>query len=218
MRAVTAARIQAIDRWAIETLGIPSICLMENAGRAVADAAGSLLGRSRRKNILIISGPGHNGGDGLVAARHLMARGFSVKVLMTAPEQDLRPDTLCYYRSLVKMRVPVAHDLRRIAPLCSWADLVIDAVFGVGLSRPLAGPLLDLVRTINLSGRSVVSVDVPSGLNATTGRILGAAVKARVTVTFTAIKTGLLRGEGPRISGKVRVVDIGIPLKRKDGR
>ena len=212
-QAVSVAQIRALDQWAIRECGIPSLSLMENAGRSVAEEAMRHLSRTRNK-CFIICGLGNNAGDGLVAARHLLAHGFRPKIILIGRGRRLKQDAAVNYRILRKIRYPVkevtdpggitAAELRS-------ADVVVDAIFGVGLNRSLEGLFRHVIAAINAYAKFVIAVDVPSGLDGDTGKVWGACVRADCTLTFSYLKKGLCRGEGPRCAGKVMVKDIGIP-------
>jgi NAD(P)H-hydrate epimerase len=198
---VTAAAMRALDRATIEDIGIPAFTLMETAGRAVAMAA-----RGARK-VAVVCGPGNNGGDGFVCARVLRDAGVDATVHLAAERAAIRGDALAHLQILEKAGgVVVSVDRQAIAN----APLVIDALFGVGLARPIEGALADVVAAINAAER-VLAVDIPSGLDADTGRVLGACVDADITVTMGALKVGLVSAPGFARCGEVIVADIGIP-------
>lgn len=206
MRHVTREEMREIDRQAVERFGISTDTLMENAGRAVADVVAERT--SRVCPVVAVCGPGNNGGDGLVAARLLAERGFEVEVL--ALEGSWDPETPAGRNwQRVRERVPFVSDLQR-RPM----TVVVDALFGTGLSRPVEGRARDLILKINALDRRwfpVVSVDIPSGLDANTGRPLGAAVRASVTVTLGLPKVGFLEPEARLHLGELVVADIGFP-------
>ncbi len=221
---LTPQAVQRLDRLAEERYGIPMLILMEHAGLAVAREVEGLLRRTavatrlrqRSGRVICVCGKGNNGGDGFVAARHLIRLGARVDVFSTASARDLKGDARLNHRILTRMGAAVRplnrkKDLERFRRALRAADAVVDALLGIGARGVVREPLAAVIRLINASGARVIAVDVPSGLDARTGRCLGDCVKARRTVTFTALKTGLVRGQGPRMSGVVRVVDIGIP-------
>lgn len=220
MKSITSQKMKLLDRTAIERFGIPSLLLMENAGRGVADLAEKMLFKRNggaviapgtgkfRPSILVVCGKGNNGGDGLVSARHLANRGFNVKiVLLGTPNTD---DSLLNYRIIRNMHLPV-FKIYRLKTLLKKTDLVIDGIFGVGLTRTVEGPYRDAISLMNKSGKPILAIDIPSGLDADTGKVLGIAVKARATGTLAVAKKGLYAGNGPDCSGKVKVIDISIP-------
>ena len=192
----------------MEELGIPGIVLMENAARGIADLVRERLGSSPGGPVAIVCGPGNNGGDGFAAARHLSNAGVDVRLHLVVPA-DAYPDDSDAGQNLRIVRA-MGLPLREDVDL-EGAAIVVDAVFGTGLTRPVREPYLSAVRAMGNAGVDVVAVDVPSGLDANTGAILGAAVRAAVTATMVAPKAGFALGEGPRLTGEVRVVDIGVP-------
>lgn len=211
-RVVTRAEIEEIDRKAIEELGVPSYELMERAGRVVGDKAAELAGPPSKK-ILVLAGKGNNGGDGLVAARYLHEKGHSVQVLLFSEGKKIKADAARNFAANAKLSIPTrvvgGHFAWETVPeLFGKSDLIIDALFGVGLDRDLEEPYLGLINKINRSGRKVLSVDIPSGLDSDTGQIHGACVKADVTVTMGLPKKGFYEGEGPKMTGEIIVADI----------
>ena len=215
-KAVTVKEIQKIDKIAIERYGIPSIVLMESAGRAVAEEVKKSLRGKKKPRVCVVCGSGNNAGDGFVAARHLINAGISTKIFLVGKAQQLKHDAAVNYRILERMKCPV----RKVVSGHAWtlqeifkADVVVDAIFGVGLNRDIAGVFRDVIETINRKAKYVVAADIPSGLDGTTGAIYGACVKAHKTVTFSFPKKGFFKNHGPRQAGEVVVVDIGIPAR-----
>ena len=186
--------------------GVPGLSLMEAAGRAVADAASDLV-PSKGAAIAVACGPGNNGGDGFVAARLLREQGYPVRVGLLGSRERLAGDA-----AAVAGRWGADVESLTSTTLKD-ADLIIDALFGAGLSRPLDGAAAEIVAAINASGKPVLAVDVPSGLDGTTGRADGAVVQATRTVTFFRMKPGHLLLPGRRLCGEVRLADIGIPRR-----
>lgn len=211
MRVVTSKEMQELDRRAIEELGIPSLTLMENAGRGVAEIVMEIA--PANSSILILCGKGNNGGDGLVAARYLAERGFGVTVLLFCEPSELKNDPTVNFKKLSELKVlaKILGSDTDYDTLLQNASLVIDALFGVGLKRKIEEPYASAIAVVNRSGKKVVAIDVPSGLDADTGEVLGIAVKASVTATLALAKKGLYAGKGPEYSGAIRIVDIGIP-------
>ncbi|MBI5416219.1 MAG: NAD(P)H-hydrate epimerase [Candidatus Omnitrophica bacterium] len=213
---VTVRQIQDLDKTAIERYGIPSIVLMENAGRAVAEEVKKSLRGKENPAVCIVCGTGNNAGDGFVAARHLASAGIRTKVFLVGKARQLKHDAAVNYRILEKMKCPVKNAASRPAwalPEIARADVVVDAIFGVGLNRAVMDPFRSVIETISREAKYVVAVDIPSGLDGTSGEIYGVCVKADKTVTFSFPKKGFFTGRGPRQTGKVVVVDIGIPAQ-----
>lgn len=222
-RLVTAEQMRALDRAATEKCGVPSLLLMENAGKAVADAVRELLGQRGLRSVVVVAGPGNNGGDGFVAARHLHEALLVVKVFFWGDRAAVRGDALANIEMAENAGVPIdySHDLKKLRKAIEGSDLVIDALLGTGARGQLKPEYAGAVGAINLSGMPVVAVDIPSGVDADTGRALGpaaelddvgkAAVKADVTVTFDSMKAGLVSYPGAWYVGDIVVADIGIP-------
>lgn len=179
--------------------------LMERAGRAAADLAREILGDSG-KPVAVLAGPGNNGGDALVLARHLRSSWFDVQVAFFGDESKLPQDAA---DALTAWRETGGVLLRELPPLhdCS---LVVDGLFGIGLGRDLAGAYAERVARVNASGVPVLALDIPSGLDSDTGRVLGCAVRARHSVTFIGLKAGLLTRDGPDYAGTVHLADLGV--------
>ena len=214
MKALTVEQIQKLDLLAIEKIGIPSLVLMENAGRQVAEEVIKKLKGKRLPFVCIACGLGNNAGDGFVAARYLVNAGVKTVVYLVGMKQKLKNDALINYHAAKNLGVPVlsvnmpdqafVRDLKK-------ADIIIDAIFGIGLNRPIDEPFKSITDTINGFKKYVLAIDVPSGFDATTGKALGACIKAKQTFTFTCIKTGFLKPSARSFTGKVQVFDIGIP-------
>jgi ADP-dependent NAD(P)H-hydrate dehydratase / NAD(P)H-hydrate epimerase len=201
-----ASEQRALDEWAIGEQGIPGVELMERAGTGLAELTGSLAPAGR---IVVVCGKGNNGGDGLVAARVLRDRGRSVDVLLLGDPGDLRGDAALNLERLPGP-APVGFD----AGALSGAAAIVDAILGTGFSGSAREPAAGAIEAINAAGPDgavVVGCDVPSGVDASTGEIAGAAVYARATATFNAGKPGLWIAPGKAHAGEVRVIDIGIP-------
>lgn len=213
MRPVTREEMQRLDRTAIESYAVPGIQLMENAGAAVA----AVVSREYpHEDVLVFVGKGNNGGDGFVVARCLARRHHKVQIVLLEDPLQLKADPRINYALIERMRVPVrlADEGTRaeaFEALCRSAGVIVDALFGVGIHSPVGGRFEKAIRAINQSEKPVVSVDIPSGLDADTGEVYGAAVKANVTVALALPKQGFYRAEGPLHTGKVETVDIGIP-------
>lgn len=193
------------DRLTIDA-GTPGPVLMERAGRFVADAAARMTPRNGR--VLVLCGPGNNGGDGFVAARVLTESGFGVDVVLLKDPSGLRGDAKWAFE---RMELPFTLvDAPGFAELLAAADVVIDALFGAGLDRALSAALIALVDQVNQARARVMSVDLPSGINGANGAVLGAAFEAERTVTFFRRKPGHLLFPGRGHCGAVSCVDIGI--------
>jgi NAD(P)H-hydrate epimerase len=208
--------MRALDRATIEDIGLPALTLMETAGRAVAHVAEEMLDEAHISDghVAVVCGPGNNGGDGFVAARVLRDGGIDAAVYLAVDRAAVHGDAATHLRIYERAGGPIGEiDLEAIA----GADLVIDALFGVGLARPIEGPLADVVAAINQAARCL-AIDIPSGLDADTGRVLGTVVHADVTVTMAALKVALASAPGFTHCGAVDVADIGIPAPMLVGR
>ena len=200
-----AADVRELDRTAIEVAGIPGIELMERAGR---EAFGVLRDRwPAARHVAIVAGPGNNGGDGYVVARLAAERGLDVSLVLIGDAGRIAGDALTAYR---RMR-DAAPDLAPAVGLPGSADVVVDALFGTGLGRDVAGPPAEAIRAMNASRSPVLAIDVPSGIHSDTGRVLGCAVRCDATVSFIGLKQGLFTREGRGFSGEVVYRDLGVP-------
>ncbi|MBI5212226.1 MAG: NAD(P)H-hydrate dehydratase [Nitrospirae bacterium] len=207
VKVVTSQEMREIDRITIEDYGIPSLVLMERAGLAVASKVKELY---PGKKVIVLCGGGNNGGDGIVAARDLYSRGFNVHVLICAKKNELSPDCNKQYQIAKKIGMPIEFRSAVNAKDVHSA-VIIDAVFGTGLSRPVKGNLAGIFEFINNSEAPVISVDMPSGVSSDTGEILGEAVKANYTVTFGLPKRGHYLYPGAEYTGRLFIEDIGFP-------
>ena len=261
--AATTAQMKELDRIAIQERGVPSLELMENAARAVAQEVVNRVGPPQKpkgggagviggavsccvlkkageeptpeeqreaeelrqivesgnadpaRRVAVFCGPGNNGGDGVAAARILLEAGYRVRAFLVGDRAKMTPDERAMEEKLVKAGgelEPFDPEDVKLRVWLSTCGCVVDALFGGGLKRPLEGDFRAAVELINRGGGQVVSCDLPSGVDGDTGEVLGAAVRAAVTVTFTCPKPGLYMGEGAALAGKVEVEDIGIPV------
>jgi NAD(P)H-hydrate epimerase len=209
LKVVTSKEMQNIERRTISGFGIPSLVLMERAGLAVAARVKE---RAPGMKVLVLAGTGNNGGDGLVAARELVNAGFSVKVLITGSRARLSEDCRTQFGIARKMGIPMDFG-KKIPKKDLHGALLVDAVFGTGLARPVTGELARTFRGVNGSSAPVVAVDMPSGVSSDTGQVLGAALDAEATVTFGAPKRGHFLYPGAGYAGMLHVADIGFPLE-----
>jgi hydroxyethylthiazole kinase-like uncharacterized protein yjeF len=200
---LTNVEMTQADRLATEG-GIPGIALMEKAGNSVAEAAVALK-KPAGSRVLVVAGPGNNGGDGFVAARRLTERGYVVEVLLVGDPAQPKGDAALAAKRWSGPVIAARSDG------LTGADIVIDALFGAGLDRPVEGPARAMIEAINAQTAPVVAVDLPSGINGTSGAVMGAAVNATVTVTFFRKKPGHLLVPGRLHCGAISVADIGIP-------
>lgn len=217
MRPVlSATQMRAFDQHASEVLQIPSLTLMENAGRSAADVIVRLISERGviAPCVVVVCGAGNNAGDGFVVARRLAAAGIQVETLLAQPASKLQGDSLGNYKALRAVSadmVELTDDLTPLAEALSRANLVVDALLGTGLKRDVDGFLARVIDAINAANAYKVSLDLPSGLHADSGRALGTAVQADYTITFAHPKLGLCTPRGAALAGKLEVCDIGVP-------
>ncbi len=225
MKLATSSQMQSLDQTAINDIGIPGVVLMENAGRSTVDHMEQEFGSIRDRSVIIFTGPGNNGGDGLVIARHVLQRGgFPFLVYLVSPEK-LTGDAAINADICSRIDIPHIAALqedeisRLLSPITQFhfdhpVHSMVDALFGTGLKRNLTGQFAAAVNLINTLARDrrwpVISVDIPSGLAADTGQPLGCCVQADLTVTYGLAKPGHFLHGGPAV-GRLKIVDIGIP-------
>ena len=219
-KSCTREEVRELDRVAIEEYGIPGMVLMENAGRGAAEVAVEMLGDAYGMQVVIFCGRGNNGGDGYVIARHLHNRGARVSLVLACELVQIPGDgdarmNLSITRAMgIPLYTGVSEAGRKnAAALVKSADLVVDALLGTGLQGDVRDPYLSLIRLINAADVPVLCVDIPSGLDANVGKVLRAAVRATRTATFVLPKQGFYLQEGPTFTGRVEVIDIGMPRK-----
>jgi NAD(P)H-hydrate epimerase len=216
MRILNASQMREADRRTIEEIGIPSLVLMENAGRQVVGAIEAHFEDVDDRRVAVLAGRGNNGGDGFVVARTLLNRGVDVTVFVIGSLEDIKGDARINLEVLGKLGLSVVE----IANEQEWelhssevsaSDLIVDAVFGTGLKTPIAGTLETIVADINEMGIPVVSIDLPSGMSADTHQLIGPCLQASLTVTLGAPKLPLVLPPAATRAGELVVADIGIP-------
>lgn len=226
---LSRGQMRALDAHAIATCDVPSLVLMENAGRGAADVIERevLDGLARGRRVVVVSGVGNNGGDGFVVARHLFTRGADVEVWLAGELAKATHDCRANHAAFAGIggkiaRVPLGGSLEDVGASLARADVAVDALFGTGLDRPIVEPFASVVRLLAerraSQGTLVAALDVPSGLDADTGAALGACVEADLTISFARLKLGHVTGQGARRSGPVHVVDIGVPASLRRDR
>jgi NAD(P)H-hydrate epimerase len=217
IRPLSRDEVRSIDVQAAQELAMPTVILMENAGRGAAAWIHDQ-GVPAKAKVLILCGPGNNGGDGGVVARHLDLWGYSVRVVWFTQANRLKGDAAVQF--LILDRAGFDQTCwddepsiisRRLDALLAGADWVVDALLGTGLTRPVEGILRVVIEAMNRSGKPILALDLPSGLDADGGQPLGVAVRARATATFVAPKLGFAAPGVDAYTGKVTVVDIGVP-------
>ncbi len=216
-RVFSRDKVRQVDAEAVETYGIPSIVLMENASRGLADRALRMLdaaGRRDRGHVLVVCGGGNNAGDGLAAARHLHNAGIRVTSVLLRPTDGYKGDAGTNLRIDQAMGLPLLgghEDPVGTLDGAGEADLIVDAVLGTGLTSAVRSPMDEVIRWVNERPAPVLAVDIPSGLDCDRGVPLGVAVEAAATVTFVGTKRGFLVEGADRYVGEIVIGDIGIP-------
>jgi ADP-dependent NAD(P)H-hydrate dehydratase / NAD(P)H-hydrate epimerase len=216
MKILTAAEMREVDRLTTKRYGVRGLALMENAGKSVADFIASRFPDFKRRAIVVLCGKGNNGGDGFVAARHLLKMGASVQAYLVGDPREVKGPAATNLKRWKKAGGPLriirtSSDYKKSAPK-SWQGLVlVDALLGTGARGEVTGILREVIDEVNFKADCVVAVDIPSALNADTGSVEGAAIVAQYTVAFTAPKPGLFLGEGSRHAGEIIVREIGSP-------
>jgi NAD(P)H-hydrate epimerase len=215
---MTRDEVRAFDAWAINTLGVPGVVLMENAGRSCAELIRDKLASLARPKVCIFCGTGNNGGDGYVIARHLLNSGFEVVVVICGERSKIGGDAKLNLdileglgQAIEQLSLEQEDIAGRIGSFAAGADMIVDGLFGTGLKGQLSEEYKQLIEAINAQEGPILAIDIPSGLDCDSGQPLGAAVKASCTVTFVAVKRGFIVGQGARQStGEVMVASIGV--------
>jgi ADP-dependent NAD(P)H-hydrate dehydratase / NAD(P)H-hydrate epimerase len=218
MKVLTAAEMREVDRLTTERDSIPSLTLMENAGRSVAEFIRHTFPNIKHKRVVVLCGQGNNGGDGFVVARLLYSLGAAPTVFLAAAPDELRGDAAA---NLANWQNDSGH-VKIVRDVENWkssngslasADVIVDALLGTGVRGPVEGLLAEIIQDVNRRrpAQTVVAVDIPSGLPADTGEILGPTIRADFTVTFTAPKVGMLLGHASDFVGQLVVCEIGSP-------
>ncbi|NKB81502.1 MAG: NAD(P)H-hydrate dehydratase [Nitrospirales bacterium] len=215
MKIVTAAQMHGLDRRTIEEAGIAGTTLMEHAGQGLATCLEKTFGSPTGKRVTIVCGKGNNGGDGLVLARILHQQQSIIRVLLLSETHTLTHDAQTMYQRFIELAgptvistLPSAYDIQETT---THSELIVDALLGTGITADVQGLYRTAIEAMNASRVPVLAVDLPSGIHADNGTILGVAVRATLTVTFGYPKLGLYLGEAIDYTGKIIPVDIGIP-------
>jgi hydroxyethylthiazole kinase-like uncharacterized protein yjeF len=216
LKLANSQEMREIDYQAINDFGIPSLVLMENAGIRTVEVIKELLPEGKGKKVIVLAGKGNNGGDGLVIARHLINSGIKVETFLMAFPEEISPDSLTNYRILERISTDIYQlqeekDLEQLMLSLLSADLVVDAIYGNGFHGRMNDFESRVARMVNCRNLPVVAVDVPSGIEADTGKVNGEAIKATHTVSFALPKVGLVLEPGRDFTGILKVVDISIP-------
>jgi NAD(P)H-hydrate epimerase len=214
--------MRELDILAIEHLGIPGLILMENAARAAAEFVFATLVHPARERVLVLCGPGYNGGDGLAIARHLRNAAVDAAVVLAVPRDRYHGDAAANLAIYERIEAPLLrHDEPpdALRAQIAAADVIVDALLGTGADGPPRGRIAELIQWANAAPRARrIAVDIPSGLDADSGLVHEPCLRADATVTFVAEKTGFAGVRAREMLGRVVVVDIGIPQKLIPGR
>lgn len=216
MKVATASEMREIDNIAIHEYGIPGTVLMENAGVAVIRRLESIWESLADRRFCVLAGKGNNGGDGYVIARHLANQGAKVKVFLLGQKVDIKGDARINLDIIEKMGLDIIEivsdrDWDKVKVAAAFSDCLVDALLGTGFRGEVNGDMAHIINIMNAAGKPVMAVDIPSGVDADTGRICGTAVQATYTVTFGLPKPGLFLYPGAECAGEITVADIGIP-------
>ncbi len=211
---LTREQMRAYDAYAIERCHVPGVVLMENAGRSAAEIIEEAM-QDPLGVIVIVCGTGNNGGDGFVVARHLAASRVNVQVFLVGDPDRIKGDARLNLDALQGLGLELRcvredEDLPALIGALGGAELVVDAMFGTGLARPIEGRWVEVIAAVNDCHHPCVALDIPSGIDADSGAVLGVAVCAQHTITFGHFKTGLLQGAALNHTGEVQVVGLGI--------
>jgi NAD(P)H-hydrate epimerase len=216
-RVVTAEEMKWCDKITIDTYGISGLSLMENAGRCVVEVIREEFSSLEYKNVLIVCGKGNNGGDGFVIARLLSNFCARIDILLMAAPSELKGDAKTNFNIICKLakkssgQIIIQQFSKQSLDKLPKPDIIIDAIFGTGFIGSVHKPFSTVIEWINRQHSKIVSVDIPSGINGSTGVVENLAVHADITVTFGCLKSGLLCNQGRELVGSLRVMDIGIP-------
>ena len=211
MKLVKKEMIHWMDQKASSDYGIPTILLMEHAAQALCDAFIQLYDRNQK--VCVVCGPGNNGGDGFALARLLYQNQYCVSVYCPVLPDKMSQDEFINAKMVEALEIPYYQTFDAFLEVLKQCDVVVDALFGVGLSRDIQGDYADLIKTINQSEKTVVSIDIPSGIDGTTGFKKGHAIIAHHTLTLAAYKQGLFINDARKHCGNIQLLDIQIPSK-----
>ena len=221
MELVTAEQMREMDNRTINRFGIPGLVLMENAARGAVRVLWKHMGNPQGKQVGILAGSGNNGGDGFVMARYLYLKGAVPTVFLLAKREKIKGDAAHNLSLLSTLPIPLVDvtdeaDFHQSKAKISHQDLFVDAIFGTGLNTDIRGHYTDVIAHVNALGKPVLSVDIPSGIDADSGRICGTCIRADVTATFAFAKPGHVVHPGCEYTGETEIIDIGIPHHIKE--
>jgi len=222
MKIVTPEQMKEIDMQSISNIGVPGIVLMENAAIKVAEEVERTLGSVENKNIIFFAGKGNNGGDAFAAVRHLVNKGAKPKVFIVTEKKLINGDAKLNLNIIEKMGIGVTEllhesQLHAVLSELEASDLVVDGILGTGINGNIKGLIKQVIEIINNAAKRIISIDIPSGINGETGKVLGICIKADTTVTFGLPKIGLIVHPGCEFTGRLIVADISLPTAVIDG-
>ena len=216
---MTREQVRAVDAWAINELGIPGVVLMENAGRSCAEFIKGKLADIAEPKVCIFCGTGNNGGDGYVIARHLINAGFGATVVVCGDRTKIKGDAKINLDVLDRMGLSIdrlnpaqGNVVERAGQFTAGADMIVDSLFGTGLSGQIRDDYGQLIECINGRNCPVLAVDIPSGLDCDAGQPLGVAIEASWTITFVAVKKGFTCAQAVQYTGEIFVASIGVAV------
>ncbi|GAA0125506.1 hypothetical protein UT300019_14080 [Clostridium sp. CTA-19] len=223
MKYVDSKKMREIDSYCINQLGISGMILMENAAIKIFNEVDEKLKEMSNSNIVIISGVGNNGGDGLALSRHLHLHNYNVEVFIVGNLNKASNDFKENFQIIKNINklddnkiglnfINENTDLKQLQTL-NYADVIIDGMFGTGLKRKITGVYESLILEVNKSVAYTIAIDIPSGINSDNGDVMGVAIKADETITLQLPKVGFLKENISEFCGNIKVVDIGIPKK-----
>jgi NAD(P)H-hydrate epimerase len=207
---LTRQQVREVDRRAIEEYGIPGVVLMENAARSAMECALDMLHDVPQKRVLILCGGGNNGGDGLALARHLDNNYARVQIGLLTDPAKYQNEALANWKTVQAMNLPCCPATPELVQSQPW-DLIVDALFGTGLTQSPRDPFSAIADAINASGRPILAIDLPSGLDCDTGEPLGPCIRATRTITFVAEKAGFANPASRQYTGILWIGTIGCP-------
>jgi hydroxyethylthiazole kinase-like uncharacterized protein yjeF len=211
-KVMTRQQVRDVDAWAINTLGVPGVVLMENAGRGCCEIIIQELKRRGGSKVRIFCGTGNNGGDGFVIARLLKNAGYKVNIILCGSAAKIKGDALVNYNIAANIGIEIEEltSAEQVKSLAGNCDLIVDAIFGTGLTGELKEDYIKIINAINFLNKSVIAVDIPSGLDCDNGTPLNTAIKAIATVTFVAAKKGFQTPRSIEYTGDIYIASIGI--------
>ncbi len=221
MKTVTAKQMKRLDTLAIKRYGIPALILMENAGRTACEETLKMLPKSGVRRVVVFCGYGNNGGDGFVCARHLINKGIQTRVYLVGEKKEFSKEARVNFQILCKMKqkfkiIRSANALGKFEEEVKKYNLIIDGIFGIGIKGKLDSFYQRLFNILNISKIPILALDIPSGLDADTGKPLGNAIRAAKTVTFGLLKKGLTNKKAQKFTGKIRIGDISLPRMNQE--